>query len=431
MSAQGWFLSILDWGVSDETPPNVSRHLRFTDGVLLLFLGASVFESLACFAVGATRAGWTNLPAILLFSGCLGLMRLRKTYAARLLFITGGNVSAVLFAAQAGPDAGAQFVIMGTAVICLAMFPPEELLLGAYGIVACVADLVLLEITDYHPWGLARALYTAQQLQGLRIATVLMFCGVIYACFWMLIQTARRSQETLVASAKLVALGEMAAGIAHEVNNPMTRIVASAEKLDALAVRGQVAPAEAQAIARTIVDTSMRVAGIIQGLQAFSRDSVHDDLDRVSLAALIESTLSYCRARLHTHNVELRVRNGAAEEWVLARESQLAQILLNLLNNALDAVEQLKERWIEISLEPRGPYLELAVTDSGNGIPPAIRNRMFEPFFTTKPVGKGTGLGLSISRGIANAHGGRLSYDESSERTRFVVRLPRLAAPTV
>jgi C4-dicarboxylate-specific signal transduction histidine kinase len=146
---------------------------------------------------------------------------------------------------------------------------------------------------------------------------------------------------------------------------------------------------------------------------------------------VIESTLAFCRARMEARKVELRVRNVSSEAWVLARESQLAQILLNLLNNALDAVENLDERWVEVSVEAKdGSYL-IAVRDSGQGIAPPIRVKMFEPFFTTKPIGKGTGLGLSISRGIANSHGGSLSYDETSARTRFVLRIPRPAEQPV
>ena len=221
-----------------------------------------------------------------------------------------------------------------------------------------------------------------------------------------------------------VALGEMAAGIAHEINNPMTRVVVLAEKLEMLGERGPVEQGEALSIARAVVDTAMRIAGIIQGLQAFSRDSTHDDLDKVPLAALIDSTLSFCRARMHARNIELRVQGASEEEWVLARESQLAQILLNLVNNSMDAVESLGEKWIEI-LTRAGGGLEIVVTDSGHGIASPIRHRMFEPFFTTKPVGRGTGLGLSISRGIASAYGGALVYDESSPRTRFILRLPK------
>lgn len=290
---------------------------------------------------------------------------------------------------------------------------------------AGLVNFLLLESRHYQPFFGHGAAYSASVLTTLRIATVLMFCGILYGTFLTLVYATRKSHEKLITSAKLVALGEMAAGIAHEINNPMTRVVVLAEKLEMLGERGPVEQGEALSIARAVVDTAMRIASIIQGLQAFSRDSTHDDLDKVPLAALIDSTLSFCRARMHARNIELRVQGASEEEWVLARESQLAQILLNLVNNSMDAVESLGEKWIEILTRARGEYYEIVVTDSGHGIASPIRHRMFEPFFTTKPVGRGTGLGLSISRGIASAYGGALVYDESSPRTRFILRLPK------
>jgi len=100
---------------------------------------------------------------------------------------------------------------------------------------------------------------------------------------------------------------------------------------------------------------------------------------------------------------------------------------LNLLNNAVDAVQALPEKWVRLSVFEKGDELEIAITDSGNGIPESLRAKMGQPFFTTKEVGQGTGLGLSISRGIVEAHGGTLQLDTSCAHTRFVVRLPKSA----
>ena len=107
------------------------------------------------------------------------------------------------------------------------------------------------------------------------------------------------------------------------------------------------------------------------------------------------------------------------------RSAQVAQVLLNLLSNAYDAVESQVKRWVRISVAARGDEVEIAVTDSGRGIPPKIAPRIMEPFFTTKEIGRGTGLGLSLSKGIAEAHGGRLELDSHSPETRFVLTLRR------
>jgi C4-dicarboxylate-specific signal transduction histidine kinase len=98
---------------------------------------------------------------------------------------------------------------------------------------------------------------------------------------------------------------------------------------------------------------------------------------------------------------------------------------MNLLSNAHDAVETLSDRWIDVSVTESEQCVRITVTDSGAGIPHAIRERMLQPFFTTKEVGKGTGLGLSICKGIIDDHHGRLEYDTDSRHTRFVVELPK------
>ena len=103
---------------------------------------------------------------------------------------------------------------------------------------------------------------------------------------------------------------------------------------------------------------------------------------------------------------------------------EISQVLVNLLINALDAVQSLKEKWVRLEVDHQEDSVTVAVTDSGAGIPPEINDRMFEPLFTTKPTGMGTGLGLSISKRIIERHGGTLMIDRSSPHTRFMVRSP-------
>ena len=103
-------------------------------------------------------------------------------------------------------------------------------------------------------------------------------------------------------------------------------------------------------------------------------------------------------------------------------------MLLNLLNNAVDAVQPLPEKWVELKVKNVGKDVEISVTDSGRGIPEKIRDKLGQPLFTTKVVGQGTGLGLSISRGIVEANGGSLNLDPDCEHTRFVVVLPKAVA---
>lgn len=108
----------------------------------------------------------------------------------------------------------------------------------------------------------------------------------------------------------------------------------------------------------------------------------------------------------------------------LAQEVSLGQVFLNLLNNSCDAIADLSERWIRISSTLENGFFVIRFTDSGNGIPKDVVEKMFRPFFTTKSIGKGTGLGLSISHGILESHGGKFFYDHESKNTSFVLSLP-------
>lgn len=101
------------------------------------------------------------------------------------------------------------------------------------------------------------------------------------------------------------------------------------------------------------------------------------------------------------------------------------QVLVNLINNAYDAVCELPERWVKVCISRDIELVSIAITDSGQGIPLDVVQRIFEPFFTTKEVGKGTGLGLSVSHGIIKRHGGEFWYDMDSPNTRFVIHLPQ------
>jgi signal transduction histidine kinase len=107
------------------------------------------------------------------------------------------------------------------------------------------------------------------------------------------------------------------------------------------------------------------------------------------------------------------------------REVQLSQVILNLLNNAFDAISELPNKWVHLESRMNEGIIEIRVIDSGSGIPEELREKILQPFFTTKEVGQGTGLGLSISKGIIESHGGTLSIDIKSQNTCFVIQIPQ------
>jgi signal transduction histidine kinase len=236
---------------------------------------------------------------------------------------------------------------------------------------------------------------------------------------------AEESQRRSLGSAKLAAIGEMAAGIAHEINNPLAIISGKAYGLRRRLKHEKLSESVRIFDDLTkIEDTTSRISKIIQGLRSFSRDAENDPLTAVSANSLISQTLDLCQSRFAGRGVELKVLRPTVDFSFLAQDVQLSQVLLNLLNNSFDAVCDTAGSWIEIKASESNGQVEFRVTDSGLGIDELTRSRMFNPFFTTKEVGKGTGLGLSVSLGIAAKHNGTLIYDELSKHTSFVLRLP-------
>lgn len=229
----------------------------------------------------------------------------------------------------------------------------------------------------------------------------------------------------MVASSKLSALGEMAGGIAHEINNPLAIIHARASRLAELASSGQPDQELVASFAGQIEATALRISRIIKALRSFARDGEQDPLQEARVRQLVEETAEMCRERLKSHGIELRIDPIPDSVTLRCRPVQISQVLLNLLNNAHDAVEGLPERWIRVEVSEASDEIFIRILDSGKGLPPEIANRVFEPFFTTKEFGRGTGLGLSISRGIIESHGGLLEVEERSDRTCFVIQLPR------
>jgi len=222
----------------------------------------------------------------------------------------------------------------------------------------------------------------------------------------------------------MASLGTMASGIAHEINNPLTVIAGQAHQLEWMAQKGDADPKEIEALAARIAAMTGRMAKIVAGLRAYARDAAGEPLTSCSLREALEDALALSRERFTKAAVELRIDPIPYELTIMARPTQVTQIVLNLLDNAYDAVQNQDERWVAVTAATAGGRVELRVTDNGPGIPRAARAKIFTPFFTTKEVGRGTGLGLSICAGLMAQHGGEIVLDEKSPSTSFVLRFP-------
>jgi two-component system sensor kinase FixL len=229
----------------------------------------------------------------------------------------------------------------------------------------------------------------------------------------------RKQMQTKLAQAeRLAAVGELAAGVAHEVNNPINTIINCAQLIE----DGD----DPAANCRVITEEGQRVAEIVRDLLQFARD------DRAaphptSLAEVVERTLRLVGENWKRHGIQLRVTIPDDLPPVLARTQQIQQVLLNLLINAKDALMQdhREKRCVELSAQRSDRCVQFTVHDNGPGVPDSLADRIFEPFVTTKRGRGGTGLGLSISRSIVESYGGTITLCSTpGEGAAFTVSLP-------
>lgn len=230
-------------------------------------------------------------------------------------------------------------------------------------------------------------------------------------------------QHQIIAASRLSSLGEMAAGLAHEINNPLSMISSKVNVMLDRSTKGNLDDATMADGLKKIDATVLRIANLVRGLKTFSRDATKDPLLPASIREIVNDSTGLCGDRFKKQGVLLTVVCTTDAE-VMCRASQLTQVLVNLMTNALDAVETLSEKWTRIFVESDGTVVRIKVVDSGHGIEADIIGKILDPFFTTKDSGKGTGLGLSISKSIMDEHNGNLFYDSSAHNTTFVVELP-------
>jgi signal transduction histidine kinase len=232
-------------------------------------------------------------------------------------------------------------------------------------------------------------------------------------------------QTMLVASSRLSAIGELAGSIAHEINNPLGIVKGYSEQLIKLLKREPWDRERIHYAGQKISETIDRMSQIILSLRRLSYEGEGEAFESLDLVQVVDDTLAICRQSIEQLGIELIFERPDRPFYTRGRPLQIGQVLLNLIQNARDAVENLSSKWIRISIGQAGSDLELAVEDSGLGLKPDILARIGQPFFTTKPFGKGTGLGISISRKIMAAHGGSLEVDVQHPNTRFVVVMPQ------
>ncbi len=244
-------------------------------------------------------------------------------------------------------------------------------------------------------------------------------------------QKLRDTQAHLIHSEKMSGLGQLVAGIAHEINNPLSFVINNIfivqESLEKLAAQSdELPPSASERVGKMrarMGDAHLgatRVKELVSKLRTFSRLD-EGTVKTINIHESIESVLLFLRHKMEGR-IEVERRYGEVQ-MLTCLAGELNQVLMNIVANAIDAIEGPGR--ITLATEQQDGQFVIRVRDTGKGIPEDIRNRVFEPFFTTKPVGKGTGLGLAVSYGIMKAHRGSMEFSSrAGEGTEFTLKIP-------
>lgn len=222
-----------------------------------------------------------------------------------------------------------------------------------------------------------------------------------------------------IQTTRLASLGEMSAGVAHEINNPLAIISGNTQLLIQDLTDSEKTLKKLNGIAKA----SDRISKIVYGLKKFSRMSDRTERKACLLNDIVQETLYILESKAQHQYVKLTIENKS-ESLVYCNQLEIEQVIINLVSNSLDAVKPLKEKWINIQIFDQSNLVVLQVHDSGSGVNLEIERKVFDPFFTTKNVGEGTGLGLSITKGILDEHSAEISLNKSFGHTCFEIKFP-------
>lgn len=423
---------LVNFGVTESTPPELAKRMRLTNGISV-FLGSTAIPYIPIHLI-AGSFDWVinNFYFLAYFGAILALNRFKLPTFARYMLLLGITVAVLAVAYDFGRDNQTHLFFLGMIGLPFMLFELRQKF-SILGITALFTALFLIienkniHLFDGHPGHAAASGGSVGQI----LSVFFLMIGIIWHFraenerseknLRQALLDVQEKQERMIQSSKMSALGEMAGGIAHEINNPLSVIQLRSEYVRSLVQKGQFQTDKGLEAVAGILETVDRISRIVKGLRAFAREGGSDPMIWIDAQQLIQDALSLSQERFRVNGIEIRTEIDP-RILLRCRPVEALQILLNLMNNSFDAVQGQPEKWIRISAcEDEGSTL-IEVADSGAGVHPAVRNKIFQPFFTTKPVGQGTGLGLSISKGLAERQGGELSFVESAQATTFRVR---------
>lgn len=234
-----------------------------------------------------------------------------------------------------------------------------------------------------------------------------------------------RESANLLQATKLATLGEISGEIAHEINNPLSIIQGNIDLILSSVEKNQQDPENVKSKLQKASTAIIRITKIVAGLKNFSRSTEHEPKTRIELNHLIHETLEFSSEKINFNKVKVNFENYR-KFYIQARSVEIAQVILNILSNAIDALTKIpiELRSVTIVLSETDGIINIRISNTGEKIRPQVAAKLFDSYFSTKASNKGMGLGLSISKRIVEAHNGRLYYEAEKPETTFVIELP-------
>ncbi len=232
-----------------------------------------------------------------------------------------------------------------------------------------------------------------------------------------------KQKSLLLESAKFQSLGQMSSNLAHDINGPLFTIQGKIHQIRNLLSQDQLDLEKCDNIIDNVEGVILKLSQMVKGISTFARQGHSDQMESISLDELFKGIFLLAADRINQTGISFEVKVPLGLR-VICYPAYISRVVINLLNNAIDALENADMKLILVEVFAGNKWIEIHIKDSGAGVDPAIESKIFSSMFTTKKYGKGTGLGLSISKGLVEIHEGTLKYQRVGNMTDFVVRLP-------
>ncbi len=356
------------------------------------------------------------------------LMKLDLTIMARLFFITFANLGIFLNSEWAGLDSCIHYFFGVSISLPFFMFATSK---HRWQILYSILTSIIFGMaTQFSEFSFLEKLIINQDFivyyKSLSTISALIMLAYTTYYFHSFVEKNEKEIEQknqmIFQSEKMVSLGILSSGIAHEINNPLTVLKMGLNQLKKQC--SDVGEEKKEAIDKLnkLGANVDRIAKIVQALKTYSRNESQDPVLPVSLDLIIEESISLLTKEFSSNSIELKYFPHLTNLTILGREGELIQVFVNLIKNSVDAIKNSQDgRWIKIYTTNDDTNVFIHFVDSGKGIPEDVLEKLFEPFYSTKSVGEGTGLGLYIGLNLIEAMGGKLNYQLVNGHTAFIV----------